>query len=201
DPARLEAYLTAAKKVSRLAVGTPGSPVADTVAILPSDLRQDDHIEGLPFGTRGGAAGRYNFPVAAEYYLKLTLGRDFLQLGAQEVAALTEPHDLVITIDGVPVHRFSLAPQQVTRGSTGAGEQRYSRGKQRDADADLNVSLAVKAGSRVIGASFLNKGSRLAEQIRQPFLKSFITQGEDERTQPVLYSITVTGPLNARDSS
>src|SRR5262249_24296207 len=96
DPARLEAYLTAAKKVSRLAVGTPGSPVADTVAILPSDLRQDDHIEGLPFGTRAGAAVRYNFPVDAESSLKLTLGRELLQLGVLTVDVIHETNGLAI---------------------------------------------------------------------------------------------------------
>jgi mono/diheme cytochrome c family protein len=165
DPGRLEAYLTAAKRVSRLAVGSPGSPIADTVAILPSDLRQDDHIEGLPFGTRGGAAVSYNFPVDAEYSVKVTLGRDFLQLGAQEVAALTEPHDMVLTLDGVLVHRFSLAPQQTSRPAGGeGGERRYSAGKQRNADADLNVTLPVTAGPRVIGAAFLSKGSKLVEQ-------------------------------------
>lgn len=216
DPGRLEAYLSAARKVSRLAVGTrAGSPVAEIVVVLPSDFRQDDHIEGLPFGTRGGAAVRHNFPVDAEYSIQLTLGRDFLQLGAQDVAGLTEPHELVLTIDGKPVHQFNVSPIQapvtgapdaagpVTAGPDASGpadstrEPRRARGKQKDADADLIVRLPVKAGPRVIGAAFISKGAKLVEQIRQPFMKLHITQGEDERTQPVLYSVTVIGPFEA----
>ena len=77
DPGRLERYLTAARKISRLAVGAPvRSAVADTF-IVPSDLNQTGHIEGLPFGTRGGSTVRYNFPVDAEYDLRVELGKSW----------------------------------------------------------------------------------------------------------------------------
>ena len=60
DPGRLEAYLLAARKVSRLAVGAAVRPTSNTV-VVPSDLSQDHHIAGLPFGTRGGVVVPYNF--------------------------------------------------------------------------------------------------------------------------------------------
>ena len=77
-PGRLERYLTAARRISRLAVGAPvRSPVADTF-IVPSDLNQTGHVEGLPFGTRGGARqSDYNFPVDAEYELRVELGKSW----------------------------------------------------------------------------------------------------------------------------
>ena len=75
DPGRFERYLAAARKISRLAVGAPvRSPVADTF-VVPSDLNQMVHVEGMPFGTRGGAEFDYNFPVDAEYELRVELGK------------------------------------------------------------------------------------------------------------------------------
>ena len=49
----VEAYVSAAQKISRLALGTPEQP---TLVVYPTreDTSQDYHVEGLPFGTRGG---------------------------------------------------------------------------------------------------------------------------------------------------
>ena len=63
SPALMERYLSAAWKVSSLAVGNPKiTPTVETFRVR-SDLSQDDHIEGLPIGTRGGILVRYTFPV------------------------------------------------------------------------------------------------------------------------------------------
>src|ERR1700682_4796099 len=62
SPTLLERYLSAARKISRLAIGgTVPSPGGDTM-LIPMDLTQEDHFEKLPFGTRGGAAVSYTFP-------------------------------------------------------------------------------------------------------------------------------------------
>src|ERR1700682_3004663 len=62
SPTLLERYLTAARKISRLAIGSPvRSPGGETM-LIPMDLTQEDHFEKLPFGTRGGAAVSYTFP-------------------------------------------------------------------------------------------------------------------------------------------
>ena len=62
SPTLLDRYITAAQKISRLAVGGPGrSPGGDTIRIRP-DLTQEEHVEGLPLGTRGGALISYTFP-------------------------------------------------------------------------------------------------------------------------------------------
>ena len=67
SPTLVEQYLSAARKISRLAVGTPPrSPEARTV-VLPLDRTQDYHVEGLPHGTRGGTMFSHNFPVDGEY--------------------------------------------------------------------------------------------------------------------------------------
>ena len=75
SPTLLERYLSAAQKISRLAVGTPPPfPNVDTFRIQ-DDFPQDDRLEGLPFGTRGGALIRYTFPMDAEYLIQVRLSR------------------------------------------------------------------------------------------------------------------------------
>src|SRR3989449_2284309 len=76
SPTLLDRYISAAEKISRLAVGRPSvSPDGDTIR-TPPDLTQEEHIEGLPVGTRGGAVGRYTFPLDAEDEIQIRPARD-----------------------------------------------------------------------------------------------------------------------------
>ena len=56
SPTLMERYLTAAQKTSRLAVGSRTPGAGSRVVVLPADRTQEDHVDGLPFGTRGGTA-------------------------------------------------------------------------------------------------------------------------------------------------
>ena len=193
DPGRFERYLAAARKISRLAVGASvGSPVADTF-IVPSDLNQTDHVEGMPFGTRGGARFDYNFPVDAEYELRVELGKSW---NTNRIGGLREPHDVVILLDGAPVEVLRVTPPVRRPAAT----QSLYQPDDRPADAGLVVRVPVEAGPRTVGAAFVGKGTELVERHRQPFLKVHITVGGDQRTQPNVYAITVTGPFGATGS-
>jgi hypothetical protein len=74
--AHLERYLSAARQVTRLATGRPPTSPALAEFEIPlhvvQDNRQDDE---LPFGSRGGIAIHYEFPVAGEYLIKVRLRR------------------------------------------------------------------------------------------------------------------------------
>ena len=70
SPALLEAYLSAAGKISRLALGTARAPT-QTVYRVPEDATQNYHVEGLPFGTRGGMLVKHEFPADGEYMFKV----------------------------------------------------------------------------------------------------------------------------------
>ena len=96
SPTLLERYLAAAQKVSRLAVGSPLPSPASHVVVLPADLTQEDHIDGLPFGTRGGTVVRYTFPLDGEYDIQVRLSRD----RNENVEGLTEPHQMELSLDG-----------------------------------------------------------------------------------------------------
>src|SRR5579863_4731701 len=80
SPALQERYIAAAGKISRLAVGDPAtSPIVDTYRVR-SDISQNDHIEGLPLGTRGGVLIHHNFPLDAEYVIKVKLLKSTVDL-------------------------------------------------------------------------------------------------------------------------
>jgi hypothetical protein len=67
----VEAYVSAAQKISRLAIGEPEKPTL-VVYRTPEDSSQDYHVEGLPFGTRGGLVVSHEFPSDGEYTVTVT---------------------------------------------------------------------------------------------------------------------------------
>jgi hypothetical protein len=177
SPTLMERYLSAAQKISRLAIGSPlRSPGGDTI-LMPPDFTQDAHVEGLPFGTRGGKAVHYNFPLDGDYEIQLRLTRD----RNEDIEGLDEPHELEVTLDGARVELFALKPLR--------------RGQPQEVDAALKTRIPVKAGPHVLGAAFLKRPSALMETERQPYAASFDFFFHS-RTQPALYSVSITGPFN-----
>jgi len=71
SPALMQAYITAAQKISRLAVGDPTISADLTTYTVPRGLSQAGHREGLPLGTRGGLLVRHIFPLDAEYEFRV----------------------------------------------------------------------------------------------------------------------------------
>ena len=179
SPTLLERYLSAARKISRLAIGSPvRSPGGDTM-LLPPDLTQEDQFDELPAGTRGGASVRYTFPQDAEYEIQLRLTRD----RNERIEGLTETHQVEVMLDGRRVQLFTIKPPAKTE------EHEY-------ADRALNIRIPVKAGPHTLAATFLKKSSALLETERQPYQAHF-NMDRHPRIQPALYSISVTGPFNA----
>ena len=96
SPTLLERYLSAARKISRLAIGSPADRRAATPSCCPPDLTQEEHFDELPLGTRGGLAVHYTFPLDAEYEIQMRLTRD----RNEHVEGLTEPHEVELLLDG-----------------------------------------------------------------------------------------------------
>jgi mono/diheme cytochrome c family protein len=180
SPTLLERYLSAAQKISRLAIGSPvRSPGGDTI-LLPPDLTQEDHFDELPFGTRGGTLVHYTFPQDGEYDVQLRLARD----RNEDVEGLTGSHEVEVTLDGARVQLFTVKPPP--KGND------HSK-----VDADLHVRVPVKAGSHELAADFIKKPTALLETVRQPYQAHF-NMDRHPRVQPALYSISVTGPFDAK---
>ena len=165
----MERYLTAARRIGRAAVGTtPPTAVARTYTVSPA-LPQDDHVEGLPYGTRGGALITHRFPLDAEYALRVDVSR--VSGGAQ----------LEVTIDGERVELFRMQQGLPSLDIDG-----------NEVGDNLEVRLPIAAGPRDIGIAFLKTPALLSENPRRLFLNPTVSR----RELPYLRSLTVTGPFD-----
>src|SRR5580765_5451133 len=71
SPTLMDRYLAAAQRISRTAVGSPDAPANVDYYRVADDLGQDDHLPGMPFGTRGGTKIHYTFPRDGEYAIRV----------------------------------------------------------------------------------------------------------------------------------
>src|SRR5207244_6899592 len=96
SPALLQAYLSAARKISTIAVGDPRIGVNRDTYSARQDLSQDQHLDGLPLGTQGGLTATHTFPVDGDYEFQLRLWRTNLSA----MRGLQDPHQVEIALDG-----------------------------------------------------------------------------------------------------
>ena len=145
-PGLLERYLSAARKISRLAIGDPTlGPVVETYKVS-SLLEQDDRMsQDLPFGTRGGIAIRHYFPLDGEYVFRVRLRRD----GVDNIPGLFEPQQVEVRLDGTRVALFTVEPND--------GLGRGWVEELTTADAGFDVRVPVEAGTRLVGVALLNR--------------------------------------------
>ena len=155
--AQLERYLSAARRISRLATGLPPLAPGFETFDVPLLLLQDDRqSEDLPLGSRGGYAIRYHFPVDGEYLFKIRLRTNWQDY----ILGMGTAHQLDVRIDGVLAQRFTVGggttarPAPVTFTIAERGDPEWEQ-YLHDADDDLEVRVPVEAGSRVVGVSFV----------------------------------------------
>jgi mono/diheme cytochrome c family protein len=99
SPALIEGYATAAAKISRLSVGDPSLGLDRATYRAAGNLSQEDHLDGLPLGTRGGMIIHHTFPLNADYDLQIGPGRS----GGIGAVVTARAQDIDVTIDGQPV--------------------------------------------------------------------------------------------------
>jgi hypothetical protein len=181
SPTLLERYLAAAQKVSRLAVGSPLPSPASHLVVLPPDLTQEDHLEGMPLGSRGGTVARYTFPLDGTYEIQIRLSRD----RNENVEGLSEPQQVELALDGARVHLFGVKPNRNQMGIYYADE---------GVDKDLKIRIPVTAGPHDVAVTFPRKTFALEETERQPALAHF-NMDRHPRVLPALYSVSIAGPF------
>src|SRR2546430_15673796 len=115
SPALMEAYLSAAGKISRLAMGHVSAPT-QAVFEAPADTAQSYHIDGLPFGTRGGMLIKYEFPADGEYTFTVKGVTGYFQA----VLGQIKGEQLEVTVDGERAKLFDWYKEiSNTRGNGG----------------------------------------------------------------------------------
>src|SRR5262249_5470300 len=147
SPSLLERYLSAADRVSALAVGDPLTPPGSDTYYTRAEQSQSQQLEALPLGTVGGIGVRHVFPLDGEYQFQVALVRTNLEA----TRGLEQEHQLEIAIDG---ERVFLGP---IGGEAEAGQTGTINEKSDATDARLRVRVKVKAGPGLVTAAFIRK--------------------------------------------
>jgi hypothetical protein len=180
SPTLLDRYVSAAQKVSRLALGrAPKTPDSDTFR-TPPDQTQEGHVEGLPLGTRGGILIPYTFPRDGEYDVQVWLTRD----RNEHVEGLREPAELEVLLDRKRLASFTVKPP-----AKGEGHDKV--------DAHLKARIAVTAGPHGLGVTFVKEPASLLETKRQPY-QAHYNLHRHPRPTPAVYQVSITGPYDAK---
>ncbi len=189
SPSLLEQYLSASRKISSLVVGDPSIPVVTQRYAMPPDISQEDHIEGLPLGTRGGMLVRHNFPLDGQYDFRVFLLRNIIGY----MKGLEWPHQLEITIDG---ERVFIAPVG------GAEDNKMSDANFAAAadtiDARLKSHISVKAGPHDVGVAFIRKNSAEYDEPLEAHSRDHDLQNMNGI--PLIERMDITGPYDATSS-
>src|SRR5438477_12609286 len=178
SPALMEAYLSAAGKISRLAIGDVSSPT-QAVFDVPPDTAQNYHVEGLPFGTRGGILIKYNFPADGEYTFKVKGVTGYFQ----RVLGGIKGEQLEVTVDGERVKLFDWDKEIANTTGNGRSTPR----------------IPVKAGLHQVGVTFIATNDIPGSELNKPFQRTMNTPGSIPGFlfYPHVGQVWIEGPYNA----
>ena len=150
------------------------------------DLSQDQHIDGLPLGTRGGILVQHTFPLDGEYVIKLRLWRNTFDL----MRGMEDPHEIEISLDGAQ-DRFGdrrRAGDDFMRMAANPGEFGA------DLDQKLTARVPVKAGVHTVSADTVLRSHAIKDDLVKPFLRTTV-DGLDITGDPSVDRLTVEGPF------
>ena len=178
SPTLLDRYISAAQKISSQAVGAPRRAQGGDTIRIRADLTQEEHVEGLPLGTRGGALLPYTFPRDGEYDIHIRLARD----RNEEIEGLHESHEMEVLLDRERMKLFTISPP---------ADKNYE-----SVDEKLKARILVTAGPHQLGVTFLKNPSSLLETKRQPYNAHF-NMHRHPRLAPAVYQISINGPYES----
>ena len=158
SPLLLESYLTAARKISRLAIGDPAAPPITTTHSAPPDLSQGAHLAELPLGTRGGLRVDEYLPADAEYEIQVRLERS----GGGGIKGIAEEHHVGLTLDGERIALFAVGSADAyTPLNPETNNQLVAMTKAFTADAHMRLRVRMTAGAHTLTAAFVGKPAAL----------------------------------------
>jgi mono/diheme cytochrome c family protein len=178
SPTLLESYTTAAARVARTAVGYWKSPTEATY-LASSDASQNHRLDGMPFGTRGGIVAQHDFPADGEYKFSI---QNF------GIGSFIPNEQLALIIDGERAHVWPYRGVGVNVGMTA------------DADGTLEVTVPVRAGSRLVGATFIATNYRPSLDLIRHYDRQSLENNSIPQMQnyPAIGFVRIQGPFNAR---
>jgi len=178
SPTLLNRYITAAQRISRLAVGVSKVKPGGETYRIPADVTQENHVEGLPLGTRGGMLISHTFSHDAEYEIKVRLARD----RNEEIEGLRGKYELDLLLDNQRIQRFTVEPPKISK-------------DYESVDRNLVARIPVKAGLHKVGVTFVDHSDALLERKRQPYTVAF-NMHRHPRLSPAVYQVNINGPFD-----
>jgi hypothetical protein len=174
--------LSAAGKISRLAIGDFTAPT-QWVWDVPPDTAQNYHVDGLPFGTRGGILFKHQFPADGEYTFNVKGVTGYFQAVLGGISG----EQLEITVDGERVHLFDWDKEIAN--TTGRGR--------------WTPKIPIPAGLHTVGVTFLATNDIPATELNKPFQRTMNTPGSIPGFlfYPHVGQVTVEGPHNAKGAT
>lgn len=182
SPALIEGYVRAAGRLSRMAMGDPETSRAVTTYTLPRVFSQLRHVEGTPYGTRGGTSVMHNFPADAEYVFRMSFYYSGLAVlyGQHELQGTQQ---IEVSINGERVALMDVNPRlKLTQ--------------------DMRTPpITVKAGPQRVAAAFIQKADGPVEDVVMPPEQSLIDVSNANvpgiTALPHLRDLAIDGPYSA----
>jgi hypothetical protein len=185
----LERYLTAALRISDLAVGDAEMEPGTQTFSISTVVTQRQHVDGLPLGTRGGTLVHYDFPADGEYVFYGRLLRTVAE-GYVGVEGHDTPFQFIVTVDG----------EQVFSAPVGGKEDHESSGKnitisKEEVDKRMtSPRIKVTAGPHEVGFTFIDRPTQ-EQNMWQPVLRESL-EAHNPSGIPRLRTGNIQGPFN-----
>jgi mono/diheme cytochrome c family protein len=182
SPALMEAYLSAAGNIARLAIGTETAP---TLAVfdVPVDTSQNTHIEGLPFGTRGGMLIEHEFPADGEYVFTVKGMTGYFT----RVLGNVKGEKLEVTIDGKRVYLYDWDKE--------IGNQEGNGGR--------TPAIPIEAGFHKVGVTFIATSDLPDTGLNKSFVRTMNSPGAiaGYTFYPHVGQVFIEGPFNGHPAA
>ena len=194
SPFLLERYLTVAQRVSALAVGDPEAVPTAVAYKVAVETTQDQRMEGLPLGTRGGIQVQHVFPADADYALSGRLLRTVAE-GYYGVEGHDTPHEFVILLDGVQVHSALVGgPEDHKESSASILDSRVT------VDAKMtSPRMPITAGPHEVTFTWVERPTA-KQDVWQPPLRA-TQEAHNPSGLPRLETGIIEGPYDVRGVS
>jgi hypothetical protein len=189
SPTLMQAYLTAAAEISRLAVGDPAAAPREATYAVSRWTSQRERVEGAPYGTRGGVSVMHTFPADGDYRFRVSFYHETTGAlygnGRAALHTAGAPEQIEISIDGARVALLDIDRWMTTSDPDGVNLR--------------TEPIAVTAGPHRVSAAFIRRLEGPVQDLISPLEWSLastsIADAYGFTTLPHLRDLAITGPF------
>jgi hypothetical protein len=195
SPTVMQGYLNAAAEISRLAVGDPAATPREATYQVSRWTSQREHVDGAPYGTRGGLSVVHTFPADGDYRFRVSFYHETTGAlygnGRAALHTADAPEQIEISIDGARAALLDIDRWMTTSDPDGVNLR--------------TGPIAITAGPHRVSAAFIRRLEGPAQDLITPLdwsiASTSIADAYGFTTLPHLRDLAVTGPFAARGVS